>query len=140
MDKERIQELIDKALEAKAFAYAPYSSFHVGAALLTQDGTIYTGCNIENASFSATICAERTAMVQAVSQGKKDFTAIAVAADRAMTPPCGVCLQVMAEFCDPATFSVILVSNRDKYRICLLRDLLPMSFDLNGQETQKSNI
>lgn len=135
MDKERIQELIDKALEAKAFAYAPYSSFHVGAALLTQDGTIYTGCNIENASFSATICAERTAMVQAVSKGKKDFTAIAVAADRAMTPPCGVCLQVMAEFCDPATFSVILVSNRDKYRICLLRDLLPMSFDLNGQET-----
>ncbi len=130
MNKKLIEQLIISAKEVKEKAYAPYSNFHVGAALLTADGEIYTGCNVENGSFSATNCAERTAIFKAVSEGKTAFEAIAVLADKAMTPPCGVCLQVMAEFCDPKTFQVILADEEGEYRVYKLYELMPVSFSL----------
>ena len=126
-------ELIEKAKQAMEKAYAPYSGFQVGAALLCADGSIYTGCNIENASFSPTICAERTAFAKAVSEGKRDFTAIAVCGGKGghitgLCTPCGVCRQVMAEFCKE-DFQVILVK-ADGYEMRTLSQLLPDSFAL----------
>ena len=115
------QELICKALEVRQKAYAPYSDFMVGAALLCKDGRIFTGCNIENASYGATNCAERTAFFKAVSEGYREFTAIAIAGgDREAQnlkycAPCGICRQVMSEFCDPATFLVILPRTENDY-------------------------
>ncbi len=132
------KELIEKAKEARKRAYAPYSEFTVGAALLCKDGSIYTGCNIENASYGATICAERTAFFKAVSEGAGDFTAIAIVgapADKPIEfcPPCGMCRQVMTEFCDMDRFKVVL-SNGAEEKIFTLRDLMPYSFDnLNGK-------
>ena len=107
------EELIALAKEAMTRAYAPYSGFKVGAALLCQDGTVYQGCNIENAAFSPTVCAERTAIFKAVSEGKREFAAIAVCGGKdgvitGLFPPCGVCRQVMAEFC-PADFPIYLI-------------------------------
>lgn len=130
MNKELIEQLVIRAKEAKQTAYAPYSKFHVGAALLTVDGEIFTGCNVENASYSVTNCAERTAIFKAVSEGKRDFAAIAVLADKSMTPPCGVCLQVMAEFCDGKTFEVILADEQGVYKVYKLHELMPVSFSL----------
>ena len=126
-------ELIEKAKQAMEKAYAPYSGFQVGAALKCADGSIYTGCNIENASFSPTICAERTAFAKAVSEGKRDFTAIAVCGGKGgvitgLCTPCGVCRQVMAEFCKE-DFRVILVKP-DGYEERTLSQLLPDSFVL----------
>ena len=126
-------ELIEKAKQAMENAYAPYSGFQVGAALKCADGSIYTGCNIENASFSPTICAERTAFAKAVSEGKRDFTAIAVCGGKGghitgLCTPCGVCRQVMAEFCKE-DFQVILVKP-DGYEQRTLSQLLPDSFAL----------
>lgn len=126
-------ELIEKAKQAMEKAYAPYSGFQVGAALLCADGSIYTGCNIENASFSPTICAERTAFAKAVSEGKRDFKAIAVCGGKGghitgLCTPCGVCRQVMAEFCKE-DFQVILVKP-DGYEQRTLSQLLPDSFAL----------
>ena len=126
-------ELIEKAKQAMEKAYAPYSGFQVGAALLCADGSIYTGCNIENASFSPTICAERTAFAKAVSEGKRDFTAIAVCGGKGghitgLCTPCGVCRQVMAEFCKE-DFQVLLVKP-DGYELRTLAQLLPDSFAL----------
>ena len=126
-------ELIEKAKQAMEKAYAPYSGFQVGAALLCADGSIYTGCNIENASFSPTICAERTAFAKAVSEGKRDFKAIAVCGGKGghitgLCTPCGVCRQVMAEFCKE-DFQVILVK-ADGYEMRTLSQLLPDSFAL----------
>lgn len=126
-------ELIEKAKQAMEKAYAPYSGFQVGAALLCADGSIYTGCNIENASYSPTICAERTAFAKAVSEGKRDFTAIAVCGGKGgvitgLCAPCGVCRQVMAEFCKE-DFRVILVKP-DGYEERTLSQLLPDSFTL----------
>jgi len=126
-------ELVEQAKQAMAGAYAPYSGFQVGAALLCADGTVYTGCNIENASFSPTICAERTAFAKAISEGKRAFTAIAVCGgkDGVITgpcPPCGVCRQVMAEFCPPE-FLVLLVTPRGCEERTLSQ-LLPDSFGL----------
>ena len=126
-------ELIEKAKQAMEKAYAPYSGFQVGAALLCADGSIYTGCNIENASFSPTICAERTAFAKAVSEGKRDFKAIAVCGGKGgvitgLCTPCGVCRQVMAEFCKE-DFQVILVKP-DGYELRKLSQLLPDSFAL----------
>ena len=126
-------ELIEKAKQAMEKAYAPYSGFQVGAALLCADGSIYTGCNIENASFSPTICAERTAFAKAVSEGKRDFTAIAVCGGKGgvitgLCTPCGVCRQVMAEFCKE-DFQVILVKPNG-YEQRTLSQLLPDSFAL----------
>lgn len=127
------QYLILAAVEAMERAYAPYSGFQVGAALLASDGTVYQGCNIENAAYSPTNCAERTAFFNAVSDGKQKFVAICIVGgkDGALTDytaPCGVCRQVMMEFCDPETFRVILAKSEKDCRTFLLKDLLPMGF------------
>ena len=129
MDFDR-RELIRAAFRAREYAYAPYSHFAVGAALLSQSGKIYTGCNIECASYSVTNCAERTAVFKAVSEGHLKFTRIAIAArtDR-FTAPCGVCRQVLAEFNPELTMEVILVNQAGKTLELTLRDLLPYSFD-----------
>ena len=128
------QELICKALEARQKAYAPYSGFMVGAALLCKDGRIFTGCNIENASYGATNCAERTAFFKAVSEGNREFTAIAIAGGRREAQsleycaPCGICRQVMSEFCDPDAFLVILPRSEEDYKSYTLGHLLPLGF------------
>ena len=128
------QELICKALEARQKAYAPYSGFMVGAALLCKDGRIFTGCNIENASYGATNCAERTAFFKAVSEGYREFTAIAIAGGRREAQsleycaPCGICRQVLSEFCDPDAFLVILPRSEEDYKSYTLGQLLPLGF------------
>ena len=133
MEKELIEELIEKAIDMMSFSYTPYSHFKVGAALLAENGNIYTGCNIENAGLSATNCAERTAFFKAVISGVKDFKAIAIVGGREgvltqMTGPCGVCRQVMMEFCDPASFQIILAVSKEEYKIYTLEELLPLGF------------
>ena len=124
-------ELMKLAEKARLKAYAPYSDFLVGAALLTKDGKVYTGFNIENASFGATNCAERTAFFKAISEGYRDFCAIAVVGGKRQDPPsfcapCGICRQVMAEFCG-GSFRVLL-GNSQKVESFTLSDLLPLSF------------
>lgn len=130
MDK---RQLIKKALEAKEKSYAPYSNFHVGAALLTKDGKIYTGCNIESASYTPTNCAERTAIFKAVSEGEREFEAIAIVGDsEGYTYPCGVCRQVIREF--GKDIKIIIAKSEYDYKEYDLKDLLPYSFgpeDLN---------
>lgn len=122
--------LIQKAQEAKERAYVPYSGFHVGAALLCKDGTIFTGCNIENSAYGPTNCAERTAIFKAVSEGYREFEAIAIISDsEAPTAPCGVCRQVMAEFCSP-DFQVIMLGCEGSQRTASLGELLPYAFSL----------
>ena len=121
------------AQQAMQYAYAPYSNFHVGACLVCQDGSVYTGCNIENASYGATNCAERTAFFKAVSEGVKDFQAICVVGGKAgvlteYAAPCGVCRQVMMEFCNPETFQVILAVDKEHYDVYTLKQLLPLGF------------
>lgn len=134
MDKQTEIKLIEKALQMRSFSYVPYSHFSVGAALLASDGKIFTGCNIENAAFSPTNCAERTAFFKAVSEGVKSFKAIAVCGGTEgkdpdfITPPCGMCRQVMREFCSPEDFTVILAQSTQKYKVFKLKDLLPESF------------
>lgn len=133
MEEARIQELIRTAIEQLAYSYAPYSHFHVGAALLAKNGKIYRGCNIENAAYTPSNCAERTAFFKAVSEGVKEFAAICVVGGTdgiltGLTPPCGVCCQVMMEFCDPETFEIILATDTEHYRIFSLKELLPMGF------------
>lgn len=133
MEDTQIQRLIEEASAQLAYAYAPYSNFKVGAALLTDDGEIYTGCNIENAAYTPTNCAERTAFFKAVSEGKRSFRAICVVGGlhevlSASISPCGVCRQVMMEFCDPETFEVILAAGKESYRIYRLKDLMPLGF------------
>lgn len=124
-----IPKLIQEAYAAKERSYAPYSNFHVGAALLTKDGRIYTGCNIENAAYSPTNCAERTAIFKAVSEGERAFLAIAIVGDKEeYLFPCGVCRQVMAEFCDAGSFQVILARSGEDYKIYTLEELLPGAF------------
>ena len=127
--KNRLCEL---AKEIANNAYSPYSGFKVGAALLCADGSIYLGSNVENASYSVTVCAERSAFLKAVNDKKYDFTAIAVAGGRdeigkTLCPPCGVCLQTMAEFCNPDKFMVYLV-NGDGIDEHLLSEMLPFGF------------
>lgn len=126
------EELARKAVEAMGHAYAPYSGYLVGAALLTADGTVYQGCNIENASFTPTVCAERTAFFKAIYDGKRDFRAIAVVGGKGGTvtdffPPCGVCRQVMREFCRD-DFEVYLVGKDNEIKALTLKDILPYSF------------
>ncbi len=126
------RELCIQGKDAAKKSYSPYSGFSVGAALLCADGTVYMGCNIENSSYTPTVCAERVAVFKAVSEGKNEFISIAIAGGRDSTseslcPPCGVCLQVLSEFCDANTFTVILAKG-DSYEKYLLRELLPMSF------------
>ena len=133
MDKKQIEEMINLAIKQMDYSYAPYSHFHVGAALLAKNGTHYTGCNIENAAYTPTNCAERTAFFKAVSEGIKEFEAICIVGgkDGILTEyaaPCGVCRQVMMEFCDPKTFKIILAVSKDKYDVFTLKDLLPLGF------------
>lgn len=127
--------LIKLAMEARGKSYCPYSGFAVGAALQTKEGKIYQGCNIENAAFTPTNCAERTAFFKAVSEGEKEFCRIAIVGGKKdgvleRTSHCGVCLQVMQEFCDPDAFEVILATAEEKYEILKLRQLLPYGFEL----------
>lgn len=127
------EQLIQKAMEARELSYSPYSGFAVGAALLAENGEIYTGCNIENASFTPTNCAERTAFFKAVSEGVKKFKKIAVVGGRkgALTEvcaPCGVCRQVMREFCNPKDFQIILAVSEKEYQVYSLEQMLFMSF------------
>lgn len=126
------EKLMDLAREAMTHAYAPYSGYQVGAALLCADGTVYQGCNIENASYGATNCAERTAFFKAVYDGKRDFVSIAVCGGKegvitGFFPPCGICRQVMREFCED-DFRIYLVGAEGTYESCTLSQLLPFSF------------
>ncbi len=125
--------LVEMAVKAMDNAYVPYSRFHVGAALLCEDGTVYTGCNIENASYGPTNCAERTAIFTAINEGRRDFKAIAIVGGPGgkmggTCPPCGVCRQVLSEFCGPDF--IIYLGNVDGYEEHTLGELLPLSFSL----------
>ncbi len=128
------RELIKAALIAREFSYSPYSGYSVGAALLCADGTVYTGCNIENSAFTPTNCAERTAFFKAVSEGKHSFVRIAVIGGKTDRQPnktclpCGVCRQVMQEFCAP-DFEIITALSPDEYTIITLEELFPRGFD-----------
>lgn len=128
------KELIRQAFLARENAYAPYSGFRVGAALLCGNGKIYKGCNIENAAYTPTNCGERTAFFKAVSEGERDFAAIAIVGGKegeSVAPaPCGVCLQVMAEFCKADEFEVIMAKSEEDYTVKKLGDLLPYGFSL----------
>lgn len=137
LEKKEIRNLIRIAADARKLSYAPYSNFAVGAALLGADANIYMGCNIENAAFTPGNCAERTAIFKAVSEGCKEFTAIAIVggklgedalAQAGYTAPCGVCRQVLREFVNPSTFIVILARTIEEYKIYTLEELLPESF------------
>lgn len=127
-------ELMGIAIKSRQFAYTPYSGFKVGAALLASNGKVYTGCNIENSSYTPSVCAERTAFFKAVSEGVKEFEKIAVVGGKdelkEYCPPCGVCRQVMVEFCDPARFQILLGNSPENYRIYTLAELMPLSFKL----------
>ena len=142
LTEDEIKELIKDAFDAREMAYTPYSNFKVGAALLTSNKKIYKGCNIENASFSPTICAERTAIFKAVSEGNRDFCAISIVGGKVndtnfnYSPPCGVCRQVMVEFCDIEKFMIIIAKSIDEYKIYTLKDLLPISFSNKELESQ----
>lgn len=140
MRKERLADsqyapLVHEAIAAADNAYVPYSGFHVGAALLDKDGKVWTGCNIESASYTPTNCAERTAMFKAVSEGVKDFQAIAIIGrdhlskeiTESMTAPCGVCRQVLAEFC-AEDFEIVLANAKGDLNIYRLEEILPLAF------------
>ena len=133
MEQIMVEKLIDTAIEQLKFSYTPYSNFKVGAALLAKNGEIYTGCNIENASYTPTNCAERTAFFKAVSEGVRDFQAICIVGGKDgnltwYTAPSGVCRQVMMEFCDPKTFQIILAVDKEQYTIYTLEELMPLGF------------
>lgn len=137
MEKDTEKCLIQKAIEMTKISYAPYSGYHVGAALLAQNGNIYTGCNVENASYGATNCAERTAFFKAVSEGIRKFEAIAIVGGPADAEaenrfadyayPCGICRQVMQEFCD-VDFIIIVAKTMEDYQKYTLKELLPYGF------------
>ena len=128
-----MKELIEKAFEARKMSYSPYSGFSVGAALECADGEVFTGCNIENAAYGPSNCAERTAVFKAVSEGKKEFVRIAIVGghegESVAPTPCGVCRQVLSEFCDPS-FEVVMAKSIDEYEVVKLGDLLPRGFAL----------
>ena len=126
-------QLIETAIEQLKYSYTPYSGFKVGAALLAKNGTVYTGCNIENVAYTPTNCAERTAFFKAVSEGVKEFDAICIVGgkDGVLTeyaPPCGVCRQVMMEFCNPDEFEIVLGNSAGDIKVIKLKDMLPMGF------------
>lgn len=131
-----MKELIKQAFEAQKASYSPYSNFQVGAALITKSGKIYKGCNIENAAFTPTNCAERTAFFKAISEGDKEFAAIVIVGspkgatedEKQYCAPCGVCRQVMAEFCNLEEFKVILAKTEDDYKEYTLEEILPLAF------------
>ena len=130
LEKDQIEALIEKAISMMDYSYVPYSHFHVGAALLAKNGTVYGGCNIENAGYTPSNCAERTAFFKAVSEGVREFDAICVVGGelKEITAPCGVCRQVMMEFCNPEEFQIILAVSKEQYEIYTLKELLPLGF------------
>lgn len=137
MIKTRIEDsgylqLIEKAREVLSNAYCPYSDYRVGAAVLTEKGNIYTGCNVENSSYGVSNCAERTAVFKAVSEGEKSFSAIAVFTDEGNDPPfpCGICRQVLTEFCSPDMPVIIYDGEKSVYNFTL-EELIPFSFSFN---------
>ena len=133
-------KLIQAAFEAQKKAYTPYSGFQVGAALLAGSGRIYGGCNIENASYGATNCAERTAFFRAIYEGEREFKAIAIVGKLSDSDtfeycaPCGICRQVMSEFCDGEDFLIILPRSQSDYKVYSLNELLPLSFTKKDME------
>ena len=140
---ERIYEnttraIIAAAIEARKKSYSPYSHYQVGAALLAKNGQVVTGCNIENAAYTPTNCAERTAFFKAVSDGVRDFRAIAIVGSpegdelTQYANPCGVCRQVMMEFCNPSDFQIIVAKSQDDYRVMTLQEFLPEGFGPNN--------
>lgn len=138
MEEDKIKELIEAAIQARGMSYAPYSHYRVGAALLAGDGQVFKGCNIENAAYTPTNCAERTAFFKAVSEGVTDFTAIAVVGSpegeeiTQLSYPCGVCRQVMMEFCASKTFQIIVARSVTEYQCMTLEELLPCGFGPNN--------
>ncbi len=126
--KIEFQELYKKAVEVSKNAYAPFSNFNVGSAILCENGKVYTGVNVENSSYGGSICAERVAVTKAVSFGDKSFEAIAIVGNGKRVKPCGICLQFMAEF--NQDILIITGDSEDKLEICTLRELLPQSFEL----------
>lgn len=143
MSQDRVKELIEAAIQARGMSYAPYSHYRVGAALLTGEGQVFKGCNIENAAYTPTNCAERTAFFKAVSEGIRDFAAIAIVGSpegngiTQLSYPCGVCRQVMMEFCDPKTFQVIVARSVTEYQCMVLEELLPCGFGPNNVKGMK---
>ena len=138
MEKAMIEKLIDIAIRQLDFSYSPYSGFKVGAALLTKDGEIYTGCNIENASYTPTNCAERIAFFKAVSEGCRKLSAIAIVGglkdgECDYTYPCGICRQVIAEFAEQGCV-IVVAKNKQEYRMYSVEELLPETFHLNKEE------
>lgn len=126
--KDNEKELIEAARDVRERAYAPYSNFKVGAAVRTKGGKIYTGCNVESASYGLTVCAERVAIWKAVSEGEKEFTEIAVVADtHELTPPCGVCRQIIWEFC--GDIPVVFANLKNDSEVVKMSELLPRAFD-----------
>ena len=126
-------QLIREAIAAMQYSYTPYSHFRVGAALLTKSGKIYSGCNIENAAYTPTNCAERTAFFKAVSEGELEFEAICIVGGKngkleEYAPPCGVCRQVMMEFCNPESFKIILATDETHYTEFTFKEILPLGF------------
>ena len=135
-------QLIETAIEQLQYSYTPYSGFKVGAALLAKNGVIYTGCNIENAAYTPTNCAERTAFFKAVREGVKEFEAICIVGGKEgilteYAPPCGVCRQVMMEVCDPEEFEIILATDTEHYDIYTLKELLPLGFGPGNLKNEK---
>lgn len=128
LTKDLIKSMIDMALSAKEKAYAPYSNYHVGAALLAKSGKYYLGANMENVSYGGCICAERTAMVKALFEGEREFSALCVAASsEEICRPCGICRQFYSEFCD-RSMPVICANNKGEYEIYKFSELFPMPF------------
>lgn len=137
MNREIIEEMIELAVKQLKYAYAPYSGFCVGAVLRTKSGRYYTGCNIENAAYTPTNCAERTTFFKAISEGERAFEAICIVGGKqgeltAYTAPCGVCRQVMMEFCNPEDFQIILAMGKEDYKIYTLKELLPLGFGVDN--------
>lgn len=129
MNEQQRDELIKAALRARELSIAPFSNFHVGAAVETEDGKIYIGCNIESASYGLTVCAERVAIWKALSEGERRFKQLAIVADTEdLTPPCGTCRQIIWEFCRDAP--IILANLRGEQEVIMMRDLLPRAFDV----------
>lgn len=137
VNEKEIKKEIQCAMDARKKSYAPYSKFHVGACLKAKSGHLYTGCNIENAAYTPTNCAERTAFFKAVSEGEQEFVRITIVGGKEKNieefcPPCGVCRQVMMEFCSPEDFTIILAKSIEEYKVYQLKELLPMGFGRNN--------
>jgi cytidine deaminase len=128
LSEESLQELIQIAKTARLHSVAPFSNFLVGAAVRTEDGKIYTGCNVESASYGLTVCGERVAIWKALSEGEREFAELAIVADtETLTPPCGTCRQIIWEFCKKAT--IVLANLDGETQECSIKELLPRAFD-----------